>query len=108
VIELSLAKAEEKHSQKHSLADVIAAVCGHYEIKPQELSGGGRQRNLTEPRAVVAYLVRESENLSLTDLSKELQRDLSGLSQAAPRLEKRMHTDQNLSQKINKIKKLAQ
>jgi len=67
--------------QKYSLADVIEAVYVHYEIKPQELSGGGRQRNLTESRAVVACLVRESENLSLTDLSKELKRDLSGFEE---------------------------
>ena len=104
-IELSLARAEEKNAGKFSLDNLISAVCGHYELKLQELSGGGRQRKLSQPRAVAAYLVRETEELRLTDLSKKLRRDLSGLSQAAAWLEKRMQTDKNLSKKVNDMKK---
>ena len=99
--------AEEKNAGKLSLDDLISAVCGHYKLKLQELSGGGRQRKFSQPRAVAAYLVRETEELRLTDLSKKLRRDLSGLSQAAARLEKRMQTDKNLSTKVKNIKKMA-
>ena len=105
-IERSLARAEEKHARKLSLDDLIRAVCDHYKLKQQELSSGGRQRKLSQPRAVLAYLVRETNELTLAGLSKKFERDLSGLSQAAARLEKRMQTDKNLSKEVYNIKNL--
>lgn len=53
---------------------------------------------------MAALLVRESGQLSLTDLSNNLKCDLSGLSQAAGRLEKKMQNDSKLAEVFKSLK----
>ena len=43
-----------------------------------------------------SLLVRDTDHISLVDLGHELKRDLSGLNQAASRLDKRMKKDREL------------
>jgi len=50
-------------------------------------------------------LVRDGHHLSPTDLSRRLQRDLSGLSRSAARLEVRLEKEEALREKVNAIKK---
>ena len=101
-----LSRTSQKVTRKVTLEQVIQLVCQQYEIDQAVLSSGGRQRRIAEPRAAAALVIREIKYLSLTDLSRRLKRDLSGLSQAATRLEKRLGKDQELAEKINKINAL--
>ena len=50
-----------------------------------------------------ALLVRNCETLSLVELGELLKRDLSGLSQAARRIERRIGTDSLLAIKLEKV-----
>jgi REP element-mobilizing transposase RayT len=104
----ALAKALQKVSRKPTLEQVLQAVCEQYEIHQDDLSSGGSYRRISEPRSVAALLVREIEHLSIMDLSRRLKRDLSGLSQAAIRLDKRLESDPELTEKVNKIKLLIE
>lgn len=90
---------------KISIEQILKTVCEAYETELRELSGRGRQRRLSEARAAAALLVREAEHINLVDLGQILNRDLSGLSQGAGRLEKRMKSDQKLIEKIDTLKK---
>ncbi len=99
-------EASRKMIQRTTLDLVIQAVCEHYQIGQDELCGGSRQKRISEPRAVVALLVRDFEYLNLTALSRKLKRDLSGLSQAASRLDRRLKSDKELTNKVNSIRKL--
>ena len=101
--EKALLKASQQFSRKTTLEQVLQKVCEQYGIGQDELSGGGRERRISEPRSVVAFLVRENEHLSLMELSRRLNRDLSGLSQAASRLDRRMRNDRVLTDRINAI-----
>ena len=101
--EEALTRASQKVTYKVTLEQVLQEVCRHYEIDQDVLSSGGRHRRISEPRSVAALIVRETDHLSLIDLSRRLQRDLSGLSQAAARLENRLKKEKDLSEKINKI-----
>ncbi len=100
-----LAKTSEKMSGKSSLDQVLQAVCNHYKLRPDDLTSKSREKRIAEPRAIAAFLVRENEHLSLTDLGHKLCRDLSGLSQAASRLEKRLGVDGNLLESVDTIKR---
>ncbi|MFW8601554.1 transposase [Desulfobacterota bacterium M19] len=102
----ALSKASQKTTRKATLEQVLEAVCKHYVINPAALAGGSRERRVAEPRALAALLVRETDHLSLMNLSRKLKRDLSGLSQSASRLEKKLEKDKVLEKKINKIKGL--
>ncbi|MBU0728625.1 MAG: transposase, partial [Proteobacteria bacterium] len=102
----ALAKATQKISRKITLDQVLQTVCEEYEIDSNVLSSSARQKRISEPRSVAALIVRETDHLSLTDLSRKLKRDLSGLSQAATRLEKRLEKDLILAGKLNHINAL--
>lgn len=71
-------KSAQQISSKITIDHILQNVCKDYTIKPDILSFGGRHRSLLEPPSVVAYIVRETERLSLTKLGQKLKRDLSG------------------------------
>ncbi len=100
----ALVKAAQQVPRKTTMKHVLKKVCQQYGIRQNDLSSGGRQRQISEPRSVAAYIVREIEHLSLTELSLELKRDLSGLSQAASRLGQKMRNDSALLEHVMKIK----
>ncbi len=104
-IEESLAKATQNPSNQVTLSQVLSVICTQYSIKLKDLQSNSRQRQLTEARALAALIVREVPHLPLVDLSRKLGRDLSGLSQAAGRLEKKMRDDSQLSSTMDKIKR---
>ncbi len=79
-------------------------MCEEYDIGLDELSSGSRQKRISEPLSVAALLVRDIDHISLMELSLGLKRDLSGLSQAASRLDKRMKKNRELTERINSIK----
>jgi chromosomal replication initiation ATPase DnaA len=96
--------ASQKFSRKTTLEHVLLKVCQEYDIGLDELSSGSRQKRISEPRSVAALLVRDIDHISLMQLSLGLKRDLSGLSQAASRLDKRMKKDRELTERIGTIK----
>ena len=104
-VEEALHRASQKFSRKTTLEHVLLKVCEEYDIELDELSSGSRQKRISEPRSVAALLVRNIDHISLMELSLVLKRDLSGLSQAASRLDKRMKKDRELTERINTIKK---
>jgi chromosomal replication initiation ATPase DnaA len=71
-----------------------------YQLRRQDLLGRNRKRYIAEARVVAALLVRESSHLSLTELSREFGHDLSSLSQAAARIEKRMEREPSLADTV--------
>ena len=100
----ALVKASQKVVRQATLDRVLQVVCEQYKVSPADLAGSGRQRRMAEPRAIAALMVRETEHLSLMSLGRKLNRDLSGLSQAASRLDKRLKADTGLTEKIEAIK----
>ena len=103
--EEAISRASQKFSRKTTLEHVLLKVCEEYDIGLDELSSGSRQKRITEPRSVTALLVREIDHISLMELGLRIERDLSGLSQAASRLDKKIRQDKELSDRINIIKK---
>ncbi len=104
-VERVFAKASQKIFGSPTLEQVLQAVCKQYGIDEDDLSSGSRQKRISEPRSVAAMIVRDISHLSLTELSRRIERDMSGLSQAAGRLDKKMNSDQGLSKKVDKIMK---
>ena len=105
-IEQALAQAEEKYQAPYSLDQIVEAVCTVYEVTPSMLVEPGRRQKEAQARAMAALLVLEIDNLTLTELAAFFQRGLSGLSQAAGRLQKRMRKDLELVYLLDAVKKL--
>ncbi len=103
-IEQALNRAEERFSKPMTMNAILDVVCDCYGINIESLSGQGRCRPFAEARAVAAWLVRQSDEIQLKDLGKKLHRDLSGLSQAARRIELRAIEDDDLSATLEQLK----
>ena len=104
--ERALALAEEKIQATFNLEEVVGTVCEVYGFDKNVLSSPGRRRDVSEAMAMAALLVLEAEHLTLTGLSILVDRDISGLSQGARRLQERLMTDQSLQEKMKRVKGL--
>ena len=88
-IDQALLRAEEVRAVAMNLNQVIEIVCSVYQLTGAELRKAGKAQPAAEARALAALLVRNCEALSLVELAELLRRDLSGLSQAARRIERK-------------------
>lgn len=102
--EEALSKTEEIFQKQHTIEQIVNAVCSEYDVKPTTLATPGKHRESADARAIAALLVINEENLTLTNLAKHFQRELSGLSQGARRVQARLDTDNELSAKVDRIK----
>jgi len=107
-IDQALRRAEEKDRVNISLEQVIKSVCSSYQVSASELRAPGKAQPAAEARAIVALLVRNADSLSLSELAKFLNRDLSGLSQAALRVERRSATDNVLRKRLDSVSERLQ
>ena len=101
--EKALAIAEEKVQVSVTVKQLIDIICTNYQIDYQVFVAQGKQQPGAEVRAVAAYLVQDDEKLSLTELGRYLNRDISALSRSAARLRARKRTDQDLAGRLGAI-----
>jgi REP element-mobilizing transposase RayT len=99
-----LQKAEQQRHQPKSLEEIMDAVCQKFSITIAELAATGKTRPNSEVRALVALLIRESSDYSLTELSKILNRDVASLSQAARRLAEKIRLNPDLARVATDLK----
>jgi chromosomal replication initiation ATPase DnaA len=102
-IDQALLKAEERRPAGITLRQVIESVCSTYQLNAAELCAPGKAQPAAEARAVAAFLVRNADSLSLSELAGFLNRDLSGLSQAALRVERRAGMDDVLRGRLDRV-----
>lgn len=81
-----LSRGNQQRKWEYSLAEVVAAMCRRYGFSESQLKAPGKTRPYNEARAVAAFLVRESDHLSLTELARMFGRDVSALGKAAARI----------------------
>lgn len=74
---------------KIQMQDLIKQVCKLYSLEEKHLYLPGKQQKASQARALLAFLVREMDGLSIENLAKALKRDASGLSKLASRFETR-------------------
>ena len=103
-IEEVLSREERRVEWVPGMGEIIEKVCGCYGVKELELSAAGRGHRVSEVRGVIAWLVLESGKLTLKDLSKRLNRDISTLSSAARRLRVLSKRDAKLSATMEELK----
>jgi len=82
-------KSEQRKERAETLDEIIETVGKEYGLTEEEMSATGRQRVRAEARGMIAYLVRETTGLSLTELARRMNRDVSTLSFAADKMMRR-------------------
>ncbi|MFA7537113.1 MAG: transposase [Desulfuromonadales bacterium] len=90
-----------------TVADVLKAVCQSYGCSAEELRAPGKARPFTEARAVASAIIQGLPHLSLTELGKELNRDLAPLGRVGRRIENKAAEDERLRGMLESVKKKA-
>jgi hypothetical protein len=99
-IEEVFRRAQQERKRKPSMEDIIRRVCEHYGLEEKELSAAGKSHRASLVRSIIAWLILESGELKLTELSKRLNRDISTLSSAARRLLILSNKDAGMSKEL--------
>jgi REP element-mobilizing transposase RayT len=87
-----------------TLEQVVAVVCRSYEVNESDLAGASQQRRLTEARAMIAWLARDAEAASLTEVGKRCNRDVGTMSSALRRLEQRAEEKPVVRERMDRLK----
>jgi hypothetical protein len=87
-----------------TLEQILQRVCDRYGIELESITASGKQRGPSEMRGMISWIVREAAHLSLMELSKRLNRDISSLSVAARRLVEKSKIDTRLAKKMAQLK----
>ena len=99
-------KTTRKKSRRSiSLEKICDTVCKHYKADIEELQVEGKDRRAAEIRSVIAWLVMELPDVSLTDLSQKVNRDASTLSNSIRRLKVKSEKDETLNKTLQKLGK---
>jgi REP element-mobilizing transposase RayT len=102
--EHALVQAEQQLRRGYTLSEAISSVCRVYGISEEQLKAPGKARPFTEARALIAVLVREAPDLSLTELGKAVNREIAPLARAAQRLMDQAAGDAHLMSLIEGIR----
>lgn len=102
--EHALVQAEQQLRRGYTLSEAISSVCSVYGISEEQLKAPGKARPFTEARALIAVLVREAPDLSLTELGKAVNREIAPLARAAQRLMDQAAGDARLMSLIEEIR----
>jgi hypothetical protein len=101
--EEALRKSGEPLVARSSVDDVLAVIAAHYGLTAKDMAALGKERRVAEARAIAALIVRETPGLSLSDLGKRVNRDLSALSWGAKRIGAKMGKDKRLAAMVRQL-----
>ena len=89
--------------QNKDLNEIVLKVCNRFAIKEKDLSASGKDHKLSKIRGIVAWVVLESGNSTLSELSKLIKRDATTLSSAAKRIQILSNSDRKLAHLIAEL-----
>lgn len=93
-----------KPKPKIELSQLIAKICEMSDITPHQLSMPGKMAKHSKARSLLAYFVREIDDLSLTSLAEFLNRDASGLTALANGIENKSREDSSVANQVNEVR----
>lgn len=88
-----------------SVQDVIAGVCGFYQISRSDVVGASRKKEIAMARHVSMYLAKRLTGAPLKMIGSEFGgRDHSTVIHACKNIEKRTRSDENLRSEIDRLR----
>lgn len=90
--------------QRRSVQEIADKVIDTFAVTVTELKSMSQCRKISEARAVVGWLARESGCVTLTDVGKFVNRDVGSISSAVRRLSARMREESELAERVQLMK----
>ena len=103
--EKALRKAGERVRQALCLDQLVEVVCHVYQINEAQLIAKGKTRKASEARTVIAWIVRESDNITFVEWGVRCGRDGVTSSNAIRVLLKCTKKDAELKKRMKRIQK---
>jgi len=107
-IEEVLEQADKKAERRYKVEDIINLVSKKLRVNIEELISLSRQRRLSRVRSIIAFLVTEFGEGTLSDYGRIVRRDLSTLSIGVSRIREEMEKDPALQEQIRSMTKELQ
>lgn len=86
-------------------AEIINAVCKFYKIAREELLSRSRKKELSVPRQISIFLIRENTNKSLPEIGKIMGgKDHTTILYAEKKIKNLLSTDINIKDDVEKIR----
>jgi chromosomal replication initiator protein len=86
---------------------IIEAVAGHFDLTRTDLCGPGRQKDVSKPRQIAMYLLREETDASLNRIGQELGgRDHSTIHHGHQTIARAVQEDEETRQAVMQIREL--
>ncbi|PZU10037.1 helix-turn-helix domain-containing protein [Sphingomonas sp.] len=86
------------------LADIQAAVCRQYRIRPADLLGPSRRRTISRPRQIAMYLATRLTHRSIPDIGRFFGgRDHSTVYHARDRISALAEADRDLAEIVGRL-----
>ena len=98
----TILKVKSTRHRAPRMTKIVAHVCRSYDLSEKQLLADGRMRLPAEARALTAWLALKTKAATLTILAQTFGRDLSTLSHALSRLEKRSRESAPFAKILNK------
>ncbi len=104
-IRVAVQEAESRLAPLLTIDSILSAVSEVYGLHLTELATPSRRRDLSEARAVAAWIVSEQPHLHVVRLSEWLHRDVSTLFHVARRMRERLEYDEQLEERVDAVRR---
>ncbi len=103
---------KERERMDHSMGypltidfpSILSFITEHYNIHEEMLRLPNMDRKISHIRSVMALIMRDAQGVSLQELADFCNREASGMSKAAARLESRMQESSALRSEVDGLK----
>ena len=96
-------KAGETKKNGISFPDLVKNICAFYAVDEEKLRGAGKERRVSQARAVLTLIARNKRVISLNELGIYLHRNKSVLSRLADRLQSQCAQSEAVRRELEKV-----
>jgi len=103
-----LGNVKEFKNRDIELLELVKKLCERYDISEEALRAPGKSRLESHVRGILAFFVKEAANLSIEELAAFLNRDSSGLSKLASRVERKCAEMSSIEAEVSDVRRWIQ
>lgn len=98
-----LLRETQSIGKKYQMDEIINVVCERYSVETELIRSKSRNRRLAGIRKLIGYLVVEYGEVTLSEYSKWVERDITTMSREINGIRESIKGDKRLRRKINRI-----
>ena len=100
---------EKKNQRVINAESITKAVCSFYSLTPEDLTGPSRRRDVTMPRQIAMYLIREMTSMSLPQIGAAFgKRDHTTVLHACKLVEESLRTSPDIARQVGDLRHMVQ